>query len=84
MSRGLRGARAVSYSQVSGGDVVPCDNRLLERNNLVRSEVRVEVGLDVLEDRDRTVSASTANRSAQEPIRVLEYAADNIPSRRVV
>ena len=59
MSGGLRGAPEVSDSQVSGGDVVPCDNRLLERNNLVRTEVRVEVRLDVLEERNRPVGTST-------------------------
>ena len=40
---------------------MPCDNRLLKRDYLVRTEVRVEVGLDVLEQGDRAVGTSTSD-----------------------
>ena len=54
----------MSYSQVSGGDVVPCDDRLLQRDDLVRTEVRVEVGLQFGEEHDRAVRASAGELTA--------------------
>ena len=48
--------------QVSGGDVVALDEGALLVDDLVNTEVRMEVGLDVLEDGNRSVSASTSVR----------------------
>ena len=45
-------------AQVSGGDVVPRNERLLEVNDFIKTNVRVEVSLDVVEKHDRTVSAA--------------------------
>ena len=48
--------------EVSSGDVVALDERPLLVDDLVDAVVGVEVGLDVFEDGDRTVSASTSVR----------------------
>ena len=45
--------------QVSGRDVVARDDGLLELNDVVDTSVRVEVGLDLVEEDDRSVGAST-------------------------
>ena len=46
--------------QVSVTDVVALDEGTLLVDDLVDTKVRMEVGLDVLEDGDRTVGSSTA------------------------
>ena len=46
--------------QVSVTDVVALDEGALLVDDLVDTKVRMEVGLDVLEDGDRTVGSSTA------------------------
>ena len=46
--------------EVGGGEVVPLDERPLLVDDLVDAVVGVEVGLDVLEDGNRSVSASTS------------------------
>ena len=48
--------------EVGGGEVVPLDERPLLVDDLVDTVVGVEVGLDVLEDGNRSVSASTSVR----------------------
>ena len=48
-----------SSSQVSGGDVVALHEGALLVDDLVNTQVRVEVGLNVLKKGDRAVSAST-------------------------
>ena len=48
------------HVQVSGRDVVPRDNRALLVHDLVEPQARVEVGLDVSEERDRAVGTSTS------------------------
>ena len=48
------------YSQVGGGDVVPLNEGTLLVDDLVDTKVRVEVGLDALEDGDRTVGTSAS------------------------
>ena len=54
----------MSYLQVSGGDVVPCDNRLLQRDDFVRTEVRVEVRLQFGEEHNRAVGTSASELTA--------------------
>ena len=43
---------------------MPCDNRLLKRNDLVRTEVRVEVRLQFGEKHDGAVRASASELTA--------------------
>lgn len=45
--------------QVTRGHVVLCNERLLDGDNFVETNVRVELGLDVAEGDDRTVGAVT-------------------------
>ncbi len=52
--------QTVKYLQVSRGDVVPGDEWLLLVDNLVNTDVSVEVSLDLLKEDDRAVSASTS------------------------
>ena len=52
-------------SQVGGGDVVALDERTLLVDDLVDTIVRVEVGLNVIEESDRSIGTSaTADGSA--------------------
>ena len=55
---------AGELDEVGGGDVVTLDERPLLVDDLVDTEVGVEVGLDVLEEGDGTVGASTSVRSS--------------------
>ena len=54
------------YSQVGGGDVVPLDEGTLLVDDLIDTKVRVEVGLDVLEDGDGAIGTSTSARVVSE------------------
>ena len=63
----LRSTRAVAErdgpcerDEVSWGNVVLRDERLLDLDDFVKANVRVEVGLDLVEDHDGAVSTSTA------------------------
>lgn len=49
----------VDHAQVSGGDIVFSNERLLSVDNFVDSQVRVEVGLNVLKDNHGTVGTAT-------------------------
>ena len=50
----------LNYLQVSGGEVVALDEGALLVDDLVDTIVRVEVGLDVLEESNRAVGTSAA------------------------
>ena len=57
--------RGETISQVGGGDVVALDERTLLVDDLVDTIVRVEVGLNVIEESDRSIGTSaTADASA--------------------
>ena len=56
----LASIRSGVILQVSVTDVVALDEGALLVDDLVDTKVRMEVGLDVLEDGDRTVGSSTA------------------------
>ena len=54
-----------SYVQVSGGEVVALDELPLFVDDLIDTKVRVEVGLNVIEESDRSIGTSaTADGSA--------------------
>ena len=53
------------YLQVTRGDVVPGNEGLLLVDNFVDTNVGVEVGLNVLEEDDRSISSSTSERHLQ-------------------
>ena len=48
------------HLQVAGSDVVPLNKRPLFVDDLVNAQVGMEVGLDVLEECDGTVSSSSS------------------------
>lgn len=60
VSKGVLTVEGYENLQVSGGDVVALDEGALLVDDLVDTEVGVEVGLDVLEDSNGTVSSSTS------------------------
>lgn len=45
-------------AQISGGDIVTSDERLLLVHNFIDTNVCVEVGLNILKDNNRTISSS--------------------------
>ena len=52
----------MKYVQVSNGEIVASDEWLLELDDLIKTNVRVEVCLDLGEDGDRSVGTTTASR----------------------
>ena len=73
--------------EVAGGDVVPREDGLLDGDSLVKTDVRVELGLDVGEGVDRAISTATTElalgrEGRRESNRVVEDASGSLISKR--
>ncbi len=72
MSR-VRFQQYLGSLQVSRGEVVALDEGALFVDDLVDTVVRVEVGLDVFEEGDRTVGTSTTVKASEMHESIRQY-----------